>query len=455
MKHLIFLTLLGSLLVNTAAQAQSFACSTPTPKEAPRFPVSKVENLQANPYVVNVFIHILRNDDGSNAAMSDAVLQTNLDRMAAFFRPHNICFTFVGRGFIDNTDWNTNYLTSQIGDLHAVNPHSDAIDMYIHRNGFEGSGGSAYDIPSAKCSVAASASFNFEHEMGHCLGLFHTFEAAFGTECADGTNCGSAGDIICDTNADFPNSQDFGSGCGFTGTQTIDCNGGTFNYSPLTTNIMSYWAACYSNFSGNQGTRMRNTIDATGFLQARLTPDTRVIAAQNFTQEIALGAQNLILMGNIAALGDVIMQGNAHGIFSAGSKIQAVAGTRISPTGNNGVLLTVNTLCDGLFLKSSIPNVDRAVGSQQASRSDATFVVFPNPVQDRLSIQASLEKPGPATLQLFDVTGRVARSQVTFLSDDSGQIATEMEMNGLAPGIYLLRLWWADGQKTIRLSKVD
>ncbi|MEQ1813231.1 MAG: M43 family zinc metalloprotease, partial [Candidatus Nitrotoga sp.] len=396
MKHLLYFTFVGLLLSSLSLTGQNYtACSTPSPKFAPQFG-ARAENLTANPYVVQIFVHILRDDDGSNAAMSDATLQANLDRMSDFYRPHNICFTFVGRDFIDNTTWNSNYTTSLIDDLHAVNPHSDAIDIYVHVNGFDGSGGNAYDIPSPKCSVAASASFNFEHEMGHCLGLLHTFETADGTECADGSNCGSAGDLICDTPADFSGSQGFGNNCNFTGSQTINCNGGTFSYTPPTDNIMSYWAACYNEFTLNQATRMRNTIDGTGFLQDRLTPADRVITNVTLAGEIAVGAQNTILIGNIASLGDVEMNGNAHGIFNAGAHVQLVPGTHIQPTGNNGVLLTINSLCEDLLFTSNFPNDDRHTPAQMVSATDR-MEVFPNPFSDKLMIRVRLDKAGPAT----------------------------------------------------------
>ncbi len=455
MKHLISIAFFGALLFIGSVQGQNYsACSTPSPKKAPVFDHPVAENLLANPIVVQIFIHILRDDDGSNAAMTDAALKTNLDRMAGFYRPHNICFTFVGRDFIDNTTWNSNYTTSLIGDLHAVNPHSDAIDMYIHRNGFDGSGGNAYSIPSDKCSVAAGASFNFEHEMGHCLGLLHTFETANGTECPDGSNCGSAGDLICDTNADFAGSQGFGSACSFTGTQTMNCNGGTFSYNPPTTNIMSYWASCYSNFTADQATRMVNTINGTGFLQARLTPVDRIIAGITLNNEIAVGAQNAVQIGNIAALGDVEMNGNAHGIFTAAAFVKAVPGTHMAPTGNNGILLTLNTLCDGLFFTSTIPNESRNSPAQPVS-GRVQMETYPNPFTDRIMVRVQMEHAAPASLQLFDFSGRFVQSMDCQSLEQTGQLEAALELPALSPGVYFLRLQHAGGVQTAKLVKVE
>ncbi|HLP94752.1 MAG TPA: zinc-dependent metalloprotease [Saprospiraceae bacterium] len=429
------------------AQQPHAGCGTPHPKQVLQF--AATENLSANPYVVQIFVHILRNDDGSNAAMDDATLRTNLDRMAAFYRPHNICFTFVGRDFIDNTEWNTNYATADIGDLHAVNPHSDAIDIYVHANGFEGSGGNAYDIPSSKCSVAATASFNFEHEVGHCLGLLHTFEDFMGAECPDGSGCGSDGDFVCDTPADFAGSQNMSSGCTYTGSQTINCNGSTQTYNPPTNNIMSYWAGCYAQFSAGQGSRMRNTIDATGFLQDRLTPDDRIISNTTLNGEIAVGAQNSIQMGNIAAAGDVAINGNAHGMFNAGQFIQLVPGTGITPSGSNSVLLTINRMCDGLFLTSEFPTADRTRAGANAS---AGMQVSPNPFSSTVEVALTLPAPGPATLILLDVSGKMIQ-EIPLQGNESAQ-TLQLNLPQLNSGLYFLRLRHTRGSETARLVKM-
>lgn len=455
MKHLFFVALGFALFFASSLRAQNYrACHTPPPQYAPVFEQVSAERSSANPYVVQIFVHILRDNDGSNAAMSDAVLQANLDDMASFFRPHNICFTFLGRDFIDNTTWNNDFLLSQIGDLHAVNPHADAIDMYIHRGSVEGSGGNAYDIPSSKCSIVASTPFNFEHEMGHCLGLLHTFETALGTECPDGSNCGGDGDLICDTAADFGGSEDTSPGCTYTGTQTIDCNGGTFNYNPPTTNVMSYWSGCYSNFTPNQGTRMRNTIDGTAFLQDRLTPDNRVVTGVALTGEIALGAQNQIQVGNIAALGNVTMNVNAHGIFNAGSRVKLVPGTHVEPTGANGILLTINPLCNGLLFSSPLPNEDRKTPAQAESTSPM-LEVFPNPFHEEINVRVQLGNAVAPTLQLFDFSGRWLQSVDCSSLSDTGVLEQTVSLAARTPGIYFLRLQHADGLQTVRLLKME
>jgi hypothetical protein len=42
----------------------------------------------------------------------------------------------------------------------------------------------------------------FAHNVGHYFDLLHTYETAFGQECASGANCATAGDLVCDTPVD-------------------------------------------------------------------------------------------------------------------------------------------------------------------------------------------------------------------------------------------------------------
>jgi hypothetical protein len=60
--------------------------------------------------------------------------------------------------------------------------------------------GTAYDGTVILASALNSVSTTLTHELGHGLGLWHTFEGDFGnTVCPSNTNCLTEGDLICDT----------------------------------------------------------------------------------------------------------------------------------------------------------------------------------------------------------------------------------------------------------------
>jgi hypothetical protein len=83
------------------------------------------------------------------------------------------------------------------------------------------------------------------HEFGHYFGLYHTAETQFGLEKVDGSNCNSAGDLICDTPADpgelFNVYVNYTS-CKMAGFRE---EGTDLEYKPIINNYMSYFHPCY------------------------------------------------------------------------------------------------------------------------------------------------------------------------------------------------------------------
>jgi len=83
------------------------------------------------------------------------------------------------------------------------------------------------------------------HEVGHYLGLFHTFQGG----CASATGCNSNGDLICDTNPE--------SGPNYSGCWSSSCGS-----SDPVRNYMDYSQdLCMDNFTPYQARRMRCTVE--------------------------------------------------------------------------------------------------------------------------------------------------------------------------------------------------
>ncbi len=115
--------------------------------------------------------------------------------------------------------------------------------------------------------LASNENGTFAHELGHSFNLYHTQR---GTENGNtdpnaehvprsgaNSNCGTQGDLLCDTAADPKGTL---SGCTYTGTGT-DVFGNA--YTPPIDNIMSYYNdACGGIFTPDQYTRMSNALAA-------------------------------------------------------------------------------------------------------------------------------------------------------------------------------------------------
>jgi hypothetical protein len=314
----------------------------------------ELDNFTA-PYNVRVFIRIVRQDNGTLPGCTRAEALQNFEEMKVQFSPHNICFQLLGIDFVDDTYLNNFNVKANLEDVYPAyirNNNLDvngAVTIFVHYNFLNNSSSSgiAYGIPNNFLSVARWAATDatvhsiFGHEMGHCLGLYHTFESNLGFEnvtrnsanpCYD---CGADGDLCCDTPADYEDSQDNTSSttCNYNGTATDVC-GSTYN--PSTTNIMSYqpWSCIATTslaISSNQRTRMHATInDPFGPIITRVAEDnlslSTVSASSNAVR--VYSAKNNVTTGSGASVSHT---GSSQAYFAAGTSITFSPGVTLSP----------------------------------------------------------------------------------------------------------------------------
>lgn len=170
-------------------------------------------------------------------------------------------YGWLGDTAPDGTPYNTNevILSSKWNPTSYVN-----IVLITRKYGeFENVGGVSFSLGVANMIFAAfpyqapqletEAFRTVNHEMGHFLGLYHTFESYFGGEDANGcpvnNDCANEGDLVCDTpphkGTDAPPTT-----CSNTGNPGFDTS--------YANNIMSYNRAL--GFTQGQVDRMRATI---------------------------------------------------------------------------------------------------------------------------------------------------------------------------------------------------
>ena len=211
-----------------------------------------------NPTIVPLKFHIIGAINGAFAIDSVLVFDELARVNDAYF---DADIQFEHCGFI-NYIYDNQYLTfTKITDEVLCNIHdvSDAINIYFAPNVVRQDGSSlcgyAYNYDVKKrvlmdngCSTNGST---LAHELGHSFSLLHTHSSSRGEELVNGSNCSTAGDLLCDTPADPQLSSDnVSSGCDYTGTETDILN---FPYSPDTRNIMSYSRkSCRLHFSPDQ-----------------------------------------------------------------------------------------------------------------------------------------------------------------------------------------------------------
>lgn len=284
MTRILLLLMLIGLMININQCVAQTVCGTSssTPPEW-IFTQTKNTTRSSSNYMINIFIHVLRNSkgEGNNAAESTNRILENLNK---YFQGAGIQFQSIGSENINDDNYYREVVVGEQTDaLLCRNSHNNAIDIYIlpagnrfmqEKNGTILLSGLSDGIPGHAIIVGhlEQATTTIAHEMGHCLGLYHTHhgtvkestnDAYQCAELVDGSNRYSCGDYIADTPAD-PNK--WGESCSYT-KKDRDANGKL--YCPDPTNIMSYAKAyCRSNFTPLQIERMKEFIEKTPQLQA-------------------------------------------------------------------------------------------------------------------------------------------------------------------------------------------
>ena len=151
----------------------------------------------------------------------------------------------------------------------AANVDGAAIDYYSFGRNYIGGGRTA------------------THEIGHWLGLLHTFQSGCGSSVIDSTNCSTTGDYICDTPPEASST--------FTCPPTQNsCNNDVPDLPDMITNYMGYsYSSCKNMFTQGQADRM-NIV-----LQTQRTPILTSPACNSFYQTDA-SAHKVLVPNNLA-----------------------------------------------------------------------------------------------------------------------------------------------------------
>lgn len=316
--------------------------------------------------------------------------------------------------WVVNSICSINYGCGVYGFAHLPYAHGSAIDGIVME--------AAYLTDPAKVPGLA-------HELGHYLGLYHTFEGG-----CNNNNCLTDGDRICDTPPDQSTSF---VACGApVNTCNTDLQSGPFttDQPDMNWNFMDYGQlACFHDFTPNQSQRMNLTLEGVrkSLLQSRgcqpPCPAPLVVALSGPTSVTAgqmVSYVNTSLNdGAVSWLIDGQWVGNQNtltytfptpGVYTINMQVQS-ANPDLCDGGSAVLTVTVNCSAVSAFtLSNAAPDADQMVyftnNSQNATETEWYINgVLNGAVLDSMSFSA----PGAYLIQLVSGNGACRDTQET------------------------------------------
>lgn len=395
--------------------------------KALNFESSETTRSQATTYTIRVYFYICRDDNGGNVAATEAQVRSEFNELISDYAPDNICFISMGLNYIYNTTVNNNP-TAALLNSYLV---PGCITIFYHYN-MPGVGGNAWTIPNTFCSIDRSNlgdGHTTSHEVGHCLGLLHTFEPVNGYEMINANNAATSADLIADTPADpyaYYSQGCFGwSGCSYTGNCT-DPNGAT-NFSPPYSNIMAYWpvelaSACNQPLvlTANQYTRVNSFLNTnTGLINCE-SVSSFTINSNTYSS----GYNWITAINTITTSGNVLINGTATATLGA-ALVLLQPGFTASPSASGLVLIRPSACTNG----SGTPKI----GSETTSIvTNQVFSVFPNPANNFLSIKINSEDT-KINIRIYNSTMQLVKT-VNATNEAENKIA----IGDLPSGLYFI-----------------
>ena len=316
------------------------------------------KNILSTNYLVRVYFHIFADNNGGNPAATPAQVESEFTSLLNSYAGDNVCFIRIGVDYINNSTLNNNFNADTDPTGAALSPYyvAECINIFYMQaiNGSNtacsppcGYGGIALGgIPGTLFLVATGnigGGNTIGHEMGHSLGLYHTFEKNYGFENINGSNSSSTGDKVTDTPADpyaYNNLPCFAvNSSGLYSGNCPDPNRQT-NFNPPYTNLMAYWGFGNPAATAGQFGRVNLFLLTYQPLIDCTSPSTVVLPTTNITT----GIFNRTAITTLSTGGNsVLIKGTASSVLGA-SEVILSPGFQALPT--SGFTQIIPRPCD-------------------------------------------------------------------------------------------------------------
>jgi len=341
--------------VNLYSQSGSFCATSPN---VPNFLATKSGNLNtpSDSYTIGIYLHVMHHSNGTGG-QTQLEVNTAYNTLVSDYQPYNIHFSLLGTDEINNDTYynQTSFYADQYGntdlngdgkfDIFSINSHNNAIDIYLFGDD-QLNFGLAANIPGTALVIGGNAfgmnlasSHVLTHEVGHCLGLYHTFHGTYSgesgscPELVNESNGSTCGDYVADTPADPEPIFDCGtqSSCTWNCYNSFtDANGA--HYNPNTHLYMAYtFPNCMNLHTVGQVSRIFNSIANSSFLINTLSCRTSISNTNynsNTTVNACVNAQLNLTNVTITNNATVTFNTNGNGIV-INAPFQATIGSTL------------------------------------------------------------------------------------------------------------------------------
>ncbi|PHN01339.1 T9SS type A sorting domain-containing protein [Flavilitoribacter nigricans] len=449
-------------------QARAFA-------ERVRPPLEKTNNVDS----VAVTVHIINpsgNSGGIEFTVEDVEREIEITNQA--FAGAGILFFICGTPRILNGEVIYDFTKGDALNRFSYIPNT--INIYfvndIITNSGQGLCGYAQfpfvDIPENRYimmnKLCATDGATLTHELGHFYGLFHTHETRFGQELVNRSNCGKAGDQMCDTAAD-PNlgRPNLMSGCNYIG-EVKDQDGDA--YDPPVSNFMSYAPANCQHFFSEEQKKLIHEIHQTenayitrncdfypdfairqevDYLKIR--SDSDINLSYDLSQVNAERGYNVVLKIHLADKPDGI------GLLVYEEVLNLQPGKSVFP-----ISFDLNfpiTRGTGVYYLKAVIDADNQVIERTERNNNALTIIevdnsqladgliFPNPAGDELKLFLRNERAlRHLNIRIFRYDGRLVWAEENYKSQS--EFFRRIDISALQTGLYLIAVDFEKSEDT-------
>jgi hypothetical protein len=416
----------------------------------------RLEKTEAGTILIRVFFHIFTYDDGSHPAATLDQIKSEFNTLVAAYAADNICFLNTGVNYFHSSFFDTgfNASTDSPSDFFPYEaPNCINVFYSIKINGNNSScssncgiGGDAFYIPNTFCLIAKSninAGQTIAHEVGHCMGLYHTFETGNGYEDIDGSNASTTADLIADTPADpyaYNNQSCYStSGCTYNGSCKDPKN--QSNFSPPYTNLMAYWwavgSACYPSLTvtNNQYTRINSFLSTNQSLEDCESPAN--VDITNVNQTYGYYIQSAV--NTLTTFNNVNISGNTISTLG-GANIIINPGFHATPSDGGIVLVRIKQCDDGIFNITDRQKENSVTLSTKNNTAQNSIIAYPNPTNSIINLQLNLtHKEDKISVKVYDMNMKMMK-EVSLENLLKGVNIAKLDLSNLSSGMYIITL---------------